>query len=398
MTQNGRLPGSLLAFGVEQEGVRVCLIDQVSGQHRLLGWLGLQSEPEIEAPSLLANACRRLGNRLGRPLWDEKRQQPLLDTEDPLRQPPVEQVAVSLLARPPLRVWLAAVTESLGLATLREIVTEAPANVVGSTVLRADLQSAALAHALRQAAPDVLLIAGGYDDPATVTHSSVQRLCKIVGAAVAEADFPTPPAIFYVGNRHVSTVAALLSQTEQGSHVEMLENIQPAPEQVHPHQLVRALTYYDWRLNTRLPGFGHLTRWVSSPGQVSSLATNFVQLTQLWMEFQSMSLLHGLFCTRDWWLHVLADRFSDGIHIQYTPPQTRLAGSAGWPPAQLISGTWPGWEDKNAPARFWWDREGLAPVIAALGQVAPLAMVQALANDVLLPGVRIQDRRQAGSG
>lgn len=383
--QNQTTPGSLLAVGVEQEGVRICLLDQVSGQHRLVGWLGLRNEPGVEAPSLLANACRRLGNRLGRTLWDERRQQPLLESDDALRTPPLEQVAISLLARPPLSVWLAAVTETLGLESLTRVMTNAPVRVVGRTSLTADLQSPALATALRQSEPDVLVVGGGYDDATPAAHGPLEKLCTIVGEAVEQAALPAPPAIFYAGNNFVTAAPILLNRTGQSGRVEVLDNIQPTPGQASANQLVRVLTYYDWRLNARLPGFGHLTRWVSSPGQVSSLATNFVQLTQLWMEFQGLSALHGLFCTRDWQLHVLADRVHDGVHIRYTSVQAPLSNELAWPPAQLICGAWPGWGDGPAPALFWWDREGLAPIIAALGQVTPLAMAQALANDVLLP-------------
>jgi hypothetical protein len=54
----------------------------------------------------------------------------------------------------------------------------------------------------------------------------------------------------------------------------------------------------------------------------------------------------------------------------------------GWPPLQLVSGEWPAafWPQ---PEIFWLDRSGMAPFVAAVGQMAPQAMLQVLRTDLL---------------
>jgi hypothetical protein len=49
---------------------------------------------------------------------------------------------------------------------------------------------------------------------------------------------------------------------------------------------------------------------------------------------------------------------------------------------QLICGEGPG-ELWPVAERHWWDRTGMAPVVAAIGQVAPQAMIQVLRADLL---------------
>jgi hypothetical protein len=166
--------------------------------------------------------------------------------------------------------------------------------------------------------------------------------------------------------------------------VEQVPNIQPTPEQTNGQALARVLTYYDWRLSERVTGYSRFSRWVTGPSQPSSLMTNFAQLTRLWLEQQGLAQLHGLYCSRTGWLHVLADRQQPGVQICYGEPNTLPVPVQGWPAIGLVSGSWPGQPGRPAPY-FWWDREGLAPIVAAIGQVAPQALVETLVYDLFAP-------------
>lgn len=373
----------LLAMGLEQEGVRVCLLDTVAGRHRLIGWLGLQDDGSLEPAQLIARACRRLGQRLGCTLWDERLNEPLVSSDDPLRIPPLAHVSVGLLRQPALRTWLAGLSSSVSLAVLEQVVSGAPAQIVGQTTLSCDPDRQALAMALKQTQPDVLVIAGGFDDPTPAAQAPLFALCHLLGDALTAAAPAVQPAIFFAGNRFVAPAAAdLLAQGRADLSITLLDNIMPASGRVEQRELARLLNYHDWRLNERTPSFGRFSRWVTSPGQVSSLAANFAQLTRVWLEHARLSELRGLYCTTHWWLHSLASQGQDGVRLVYAPPGSEPGVVARWPAVGMISGPWNGAGCRTA-REFWWDAEGLAPVVAGIGQVAPLAMMQTLDADLL---------------
>lgn len=373
-------PGSLLAIGVEQQGVRLCLLEPVGRQHRLAAWLGLQQDGSLEAPQLIANACRRLGQRLGRTLWHERKQEPLLDSEDVVRVPPLAYVAIGLAARPPLRVWLCGVSPALSLAALEAAVQAAPVCVVGRTVLSTELTSGSLATALARAEPDVLVLAGGFDEPAPSAQQPLLLLCQLLAEALGKVEASRRPALFYAGNRFaVDAVTMKLAPAE--TPLTTVGNVRPAPTIVRTRELTRLLSYYDWRLTERMGGYSRLSRWVTSPGQVSSLASNFAQLTRIWLERQKLPALHGLYTTPVWRLHVLVDRSREEIDLLFASDETVPPALRDWPALGLVCGPWPGGHLQRL-RRFWWDREGLAPIIAGLGQVAPLAMMQVLETDL----------------
>ncbi|HMN30890.1 MAG TPA: glutamate mutase L, partial [Caldilineaceae bacterium] len=354
-----------------------------AGEHRLVGWLGLQQDNAQETPQLIANSCRRLGKRLGRTLWDEQKQEPLLESDDLVGAPSLTHVALSIAARPPLAVWLAGVSRSLSLAALESALAAAPVRVVGRTVLETTLRREALASALVVSGVEVLVVAGGLDDPSLAAQQAVLALCRLVGEALALVEGERAPAIFYAGNRYAAeTARQLLSAHAPKVVVTVVENVQPLPDRVQSRELVRNVSYFDWRLSERIPGFSEISRWVTSPGQVASLAGNFAQLVRIWLDREQLDHLHAVYVTTAWRLHVLAERLREGLYLEFRPHDEQAPMRSEWPPAQLVSGKWPGGAVAN---HFWWDREGLAPIVGAVGQVAPLALVQVLVSDLFEP-------------
>jgi len=376
--------GSLLALSVELAVTRACLLEPVAGQYRLAGWLSVERNPDLDLVQQLADTCRRLGGRLGRRLWDEERDEPLLQREDPLRFPPLEQVAVIASPRPHLRVWLAGLTQGASLMAAQQALAAGPAQVLGTSCLTVELSSGQLANQLIDAQPEALVIVGGYDNPDPAAQQPILLLCKLVGQAIARLPRAQQPTLFYAGNRWAAAAAEILLRNgESALPLTMLGNLQPAPNLVNGAELAVAMGYHFWRLCERAPAFGSVRRWVTGPGQISNLETSFAQLTLAWMAHQGLPVLHALYCADAWWLHVWATTEQNGVRMRFVQPQTRPPDLAGWPPLQLVSGDWPQrfWP---VPARHWWDRFSVAPLVAAIGQVAPLAMVQTLSLDVFM--------------
>jgi hypothetical protein len=323
--------------------------------------------------------------RLGRKIWHTTKNEPVLESEDPVRLPPLAHVTLSIMPRPRMRAWLAGLSHSGSLASLKQVLTSSPVQVVGSTLMTAFVESAALAAELASAQPDVLIIAGGYDDANAEAQRPLLSLCRVVGSAVGRLAPGQRPAIFYAGNREAARAALAGFRWNDGPvQIEVLENIQPVADQLRGAELANKLGYYYWRLSERLPGISKLSRWVTSPGQVSSMTANFAQLTRIWMEEQQLPELHSLYCTAEWWLDIWVRQEENAVRMRYSEPGARDA-VAGWPVVQLISGGGVG-RAARPPAvasPWWWDRLGLAPVIAAVGQVAPAAMIEVLRNDIL---------------
>ena len=116
---------------------------------------------------------------------------------------------------------------------------------------------------------------------------------------------------------------------------------------------------------------------------MTTIEANFVRLVQTWMALHNQAELYGIYCGERW-LHVWAGEAQEAVAIAYSDPDAVQALPPGWPTPALVSGSWP---ERIAmpPSVRWWDRSGLAPVIGALGPVAPAALYQTLSQDLLLP-------------
>lgn len=374
--------GSILALGVEVNQVRACLLENVNGVYRLAAWGASSRRKGENLAAVAANLCRQMGDRLGRLLLDVAAASPLLDSPDPVRFPPLSYVAAVASPRPHVRVWVAGLSSTQSIAAAYEALCSAPAHVIGCTALDADLRVTELTNALVTAAPDMLVIVGGFDDPNPATHRSLVELSRIFGQALSRLAPMQRPVVVYAGNRWAASHVAEALQTAGGGAMEAVANVQPAPGIIQKAALVQACDFYYWRLSRRTPGLRALSQWVTSPGQLISQEKAFARLVRAWMELHGLSDLHGLYCAPLWWLHVWTTHGRSEIRMRFVEPQTRPAALAQWPALQLVSGEWPTslWAQ---PELFWWDRSGMAPMVAAVGQSAPQAMLQVLRNDLL---------------
>jgi hypothetical protein len=376
--------GTLLTLGITLDNVTLCLLENISGYYRLAATDTVVREAGIPPSRQCATLYQRLGERLGRPLWDERSYGPLLASEDLISQPPLEHIAIGMSPRPRMRIWLVGLTEGGSIAAARRALASAPLQLVGITTLTPTLTSTQLVTALGETHPEALVLVGGYDTPAPEAQEWLHHLARLVGQALERLSPGQRPALFYAGNHYCRAALEAGLRTLNGPlQFHALANVLPAADQAQPAALGVALSTYYWRLCQQMPGIEQLTQWVTPPGRLVNLEAAFAQLVQVWMAYQRLPMLHGLYCTPHWWLHVWAHEAETGVQLRFVKPGTRPAELAGWPPLQLVSGDWP-MELWPPPSRCWWDRQALGPVVTPIGQVAPTALLQVLQHDLLV--------------
>lgn len=374
----------ILTLGIERAGVRAALLEPVSGEHRLVGWVGVARNQSMTMVEQAAEACRRLGQRLGSVLWDEEQESPFLRNIDLVRFPPLHQVMIAASPRPPLRVFLAGLSERISMAATSNALASAPVQIIGSLPHSTALDVSEVMRQLNDQQPEALLVVGGYDQAPLSAQKSMLSLCRTIGQALERLPRTLRPFIVYAGNQAVAEPAtAFLRAADSAIPLAIVGNVLPKPDQFNSIPLVSTLSDYHWRLSRRIAGFREIANWVTTPGRVTMLERSFIQLVTMWAAQQGLSSLHGLYATSDLWLHVWADADGSATQLHYSLPDQRSDLLVDWPPLQLVSGDWPVdlWPQVSP---IWWDRSGLAPLIGAVGQIAPLAMLQVLSRDVLI--------------
>jgi hypothetical protein len=372
---------SLLALAIDKRYGRACLLENIRGVYRLAAWITSARQGERHLGDQVANLCRQLGGRLGRRLWDDRNHMPLLTSSDPTRYPPLAQLALTLSPRPPLRVWIAGLTPAYSIEAARLAVMGSAAQVVGQSYLTVDTHVEQLSHTMLQRYPDVVVIVGGYDTQSITTHRPLHLLSSLMAGALRRIPRRSRPALFYAGNQWaVPEVETIFHGIE--AHVTLVPNVMPTPALVRQDALAYALDEQYWQLCRRLDGFSLLERWHTSPVSMTTIEANFVRLVQTWMALHNQAELYGLYCGERW-LHVWASEAQEEVAVAYSAPESAQSLPPGWPALGLVSGPWP--ERSPLPASVrWWDRSGFAPVVGALGPVAPGSIYQTLSQDLLL--------------
>jgi len=376
---------TLLAIGLETHQTHACLLEPVGPAYRLAGWTSIPNDEFFMVAQQSKRVCQLLGEQLGRTLWDSAQDSPLYESQDPMRYPPIGQAVAAATTRPRLRIWLVGLSATVSLTATRQILRSSPVQIVGTSHLVANLESSQLADELIDSQPDVIVMVGGYDNATGAIQEPIMTLSKVFSLALRRMPPAQQPAIFYAGNRQMGPyVQQLLSKVSDKSRVQILENVQPLPDQLRQTGIAQALTRHHWQLCQRAPGFARLDQWVASPAQITSMEWSFAQLVQAWRIYQNMSELHGLYCSREWWLHVWASHTENTVHLAYVEPNTRPQQLYDWPPLGLVSGQptknpWHLWDEASVA---WWDSSGIAPSIAPIGQVSPQAMIQVLSYDL----------------
>jgi hypothetical protein len=379
--------GSLLALGVDAERTRGCLLEYIRGSYRLAAWHSTPRQGERHLADPVAVFCRELGSRLGRRLWDEDAGAPLLESSDPLRYPPLAQMTLALNARSPLRIWIAGLTAGHSVEALRVAAASSATTVVGATYLTVSCTAENVGQALAAGRVDVVILAGGYDVVGAASYQPMHFLATVIAGALARLPRRSRPLVLYAGSRFAAeTVRATLQEIEAA--VQVTPNVSPSPGVIRQDALVRALDAHYWRLCERSDGYALVARWHTSPAAMTTAETNFVRLVQMWMALHNLTDLHGVYCgagtpAARLRLHVWAGEEGPAVAVRALDAEAPLP--VEWPAPMLVSGVWP---DRASlpPGVRWWDRSGLAPIVATLGPVVPAAVQQTLTHDLFVRG------------
>ncbi len=374
--------GTLLTTSIEQRRVRACLLENIGGHYRLAAWHMIQRQLHKDLAGQIATVCRQMGKRLGRRLWDDAANSPLLTSDDPIRYPPLEHFAVTASPLPHLRVWVAGLTPGHSIVAAKSAIASSPAKLVGASFLSTMSTPEQIIHDLEECTPDVLVIVGGYDLQDSRTHQPVHSLCALLKQALRESTVSVRPALFFAGNHWAAPEVEQDLHSLENLQLKIVQNVMPIPGTLRQNALVQALHDHYWHLCRKMDGFTRLEQWVTGPKHITTVESNFSRLVHAWMELQGLPELYGIFCDGHYWLHVYATEQMETVQMTFTEPDERPLGSSAWPPLQIVCGPWP---HKSEPpvTVTWWDRTGMAPIVAAIGHVAPAAMVQTLAYDLL---------------
>ena len=369
-------------MAVEPDRIRACLLEPVAREQRLVGWINVERDPHAALSGQIAVICQRLSGRIGREIWNDVAHRPFRHSANPVLSPSLGYVVASINPRPRLRVWLAGLSAHHSLSVAGKAISATPSKVVGSTTLSTHSDAHQLAIELIRAHPDVLVVAGGFDNDDPGARNMVLTLCDLVGDALSRLRPEDVPLIIYAGNRWAADAARQqLHQSVDDLRVVAVNNIQPASDTVYLTELVRALRNEHWRLSRQTLGVAAIEQWITEPAQLAALDSGFAQSLRVWMEYQGLSELHGAYVAPNWHLHVWAKQGHEVVRMQYLEANQPLVGPADWPRLQLLSGPQP---DGNGtlPALRWWDRSGMAPMVSALGQISPAAMLQVMQRDL----------------
>lgn len=376
---------SILALSAETSRASAALLEPVAGSHRLIGWESIRL-PAGNAPSAsqsLRTASRNLGERLGRPLWDDSHETPATRGPDPALGLGLGHVVAALDPLPPLRVWIGGLTGEESLAAAQAALDSTICRPVALYRFGLGGSPDRLAEDLSDCRPDLAVLVGGYDSAEPAARRAVLELCDEVTRALDTLPAGNQPALYFAGNRWAAAQAlAMVARLPGGLSADAVENVAPAPGIHRATSLAVAASRLYWRRCRATPAVQNISRWITPPSEVRSISWSFAQAVRLWRQVHALPALHGLYCAGALWIHVCAVDGVDGVRLRFVPAHTRPAALNGWPPLRLVSGPWPEalWPRVRG---CWWDGDGLTPTVANVGQIDPLIAYQVLAQDLL---------------
>lgn len=289
---------SLLVADCGSTRTSVALIERVNGRHRLVARgeaISTHRPPWLNATVGVREAIRQVETLVGRRLLSQA--SALIRPRSPSGDG-VDVFVAASSAGAPLRVVLAGLTGELTLASAQRAVAGTYALLTGTLAMSegpAGRDPNARMHALRQAHPDVIFIAGGTDGGAT---RPVMDLAQLVALYNRVLEPEERPLTFYAGNAHLAgDVAALFAAAGE---LRVVPNVRPNLdiEDLGPAQTELEALYRD-RCLARVPGIDTLSQWAGRPvlptarsfGQVIRYIGDRYQLKVLGVDLGSASTL-----------------------------------------------------------------------------------------------------------
>lgn len=398
-------PQSILALAAEPQRAVAVLIEPVEETRRMVGWqtveLSERASPS-ECKSALVQAVRRLESQFNISLWDGERGRPRLYRPGQADVEGVGQMFAVADLQKPLRVWMAGLSGGGSLAAGEAALAGALCNPVATYLPGPSQSPGVLTREFLSLRPDVVLIVGGHEQIGPRSQDQVLSLSGLVIEAAAELPSEERPLFCFAGNSQ-SAEAALVSWRERtdGGEAVTADNVFSATDGSSATLLNNVLERLHWQRSRAIPAMQEIAQWLEHPVELSSTQWAFAQAVRLWRRRQQLPSLHGLYAAADRWLHVwvweMPDQEREGLRMNCVRPGERPEILADWPPVRLVSGDWPAkWPRPTQPPpvlgsqrpvalpAFWWDPLGLVPVVAAVGQTTPEAVLEVLTADILL--------------
>lgn len=370
-----RAEGSpLLALAADTQQALAIWAEPVAGVVRVVGWQAHPLERGRALVPALAESCRELGERLGRPLWDTGMGRPLHAdpaAPDPLGLGGAATVVAGLEPLPPQRVGLVGLTQGQSVAAAAQALAGAPCQVVGrwSAPLPPGEE---LAQELHRAGVEVLVVCGGFAGAGPLLEGALLALAETVGQALALWPGPERPRLIYAGNQALADPVRAVWAAKLGPDpATVVGNVLPAPGGTGNPELAVALSQHYWRACLSLDEAQTVARWLNPPSlPLRSLTWGFAQAVRLWRVLHGLPALHGLRATGELWLHVLVEEGveEDRVQVAFTPAGSLSPLADAWPRVRLVSGGWPGALGPRA-GDVWWDPEGLVSALSVAGAV-----------------------------
>lgn len=384
---------SILALGAEPRRVTAALMEPVEEVYRLVGWQTVELPPHTvpeECPAALGHAVRRLGRDFGIPLWDAASDRPRAHAAaESLHTAEVGQTVVVADLLPPLRVWIAGLSGGGSLSAAEQALAGALCHPVASYRPGARPSTAALAVELETLRPDAVVVVGGLEGAHRSGREQVLGLSRLVTDAAARLPKEDRPYFCFAGNGDAAADALAYWQRQtDGSECAQADNVFLSSDWQGERALRRILERRHARRSADLPSMQRLAAWLPRAVPLRSAQWGFAQAVRIWLRRRKLPALHGLHAGADRWLHVWAalnpGTGDESLRLCTVPPGHRPDYLSHWPPLRMVSGGWP--DCWRRPSRHWWDRSGLAPVVAGAGQAAPEAALQVLEADLLISG------------
>jgi hypothetical protein len=256
--------GSILVADCGSTRTTVALIERVNGNYRVVARgesISTHHPPWRDVTIGVQEAIQQIETQAGRRLLNQAGG--LIRPRVPSGQGVDEFVAVSS-AGAPLRVALAALSTQLSLASVQRAVAGTYALVTGKLALDErpggrDLN--ARMQVLRQAKPDIVVMAGGTNGGATRPVLNLAQLVALYNRILAPEE---RPLTFYAGNDHLAgAVAALFAASGE---LRVVPNVCPGLDVENLGPIKSELeSIYQSRSLARVPGLDRLSQWSSRP-------------------------------------------------------------------------------------------------------------------------------------
>ncbi len=380
---------ALLCVGIDHRYVKACLCDQVAGQWRLVAWLNEQapapstSDLQIDVePTLVTSRVHWAASTLGRFLDHDLLQALSPASRD--RSPAVyavEQVLLTVSPLPPRRVWVMALTP-LWLSVLEDLIQSLEAHLVGVTLCDHRLNALVCSRDLALAAPDLVIVCGGYDISATV-RQTLDWAAQVLADSLNESG---PVPVIYAGSRQASASFAQILQTQvTGVELTVVDNVVPRPEYIQGDPLHAALHEFCIRTAHSAISDEDVQTWLAPSTGWGSHSMNFIRVLQLWQSCSRPGQrVHGVYHAGGNRLHVLLDDTGAGsIQTAHASGAHQPDAVNQWPAPVIVSGRLGFHITLHADCVY--DPRGFMPLLAPMHDLVPEAIEPILDQDLLVP-------------